>query len=113
MAATNESLIDGIQPGVTTVVVGYTSPASGAGTRLTAFTATNNSATTAKYSVFIVPNGGAADTTNKIINLNSLAAEAEESPIIQNHFIPAGGTLEVQVDTATTIAFRATGIEYT
>ena len=111
--ATNKVLADGIQPTVTTVETLYTAPASGGGTRVIAFTATNTNGTTDTYDLHIVPSGGSADLTNKLIDAKSLASPASDVPAqVQNHLIPAGGTLEVKVSTGTTIAFRASGIEF-
>jgi hypothetical protein len=111
--AQNKILSDGVQPTVATLVTLYTAPAAGGGTRIIAFTATNTNGTTDTYDLHIVPKDGAADLTNKIISAKSLVLNDEDIPAaVQNHLIPAGGTLEVKVSTATTIAFRATGIEF-
>lgn len=106
-------LIDGVQPTVTTVQTLYTSPTTGAGTRVVAFTATNNGGGAATYDLHIVPNGGTADATNKLVNAKSLAAAADDVPDeVQNQLIPRGGTLAVKVSVGTTIAFRSTGNEF-
>ena len=111
--ALNKILADGIQPTVTTAVTLYTAPAAGAGTRVIAFTATNTSGTTDTYDLHIVPSGGSADATNKLVSLKSLTNPASDVPSeVQNHLIPPGGTLQVKVSTGTTVAFRATGIEF-
>jgi hypothetical protein len=111
--AANKVLIDGVQPTVTTVESLYTAPLSSAGVRVVAFTATNNGGTTETYNAFIVPQGGSPDNTNKVVNAKSLAAAAVDTPAAAlNHLIPNGGSLQVQVSTGTTIAFRATGIEF-
>ncbi len=105
-------LVDGIQPTVTTIVTLYTSPTSGSGSRVTAFTATNNSGGAASYDLHIVPSGGAADATNKLVNAKSLAAAADDVPAqVIDQLIPRGGTLETKVSVGTSIAFRATGNE--
>lgn len=111
--ANNKVLANGVQPTVTTAQTLYTAPAAGGGTRVIAFTATNTNGTTDTYDLHIVPNGGSADLTNKLIDAKSLTAPASDVPAeVQNHMIPAGGTLQVKVSTGTTIAFRATGIEF-
>lgn len=111
--AINKVLADGVQPTTTSLTTLYTSPANGAGTRVIAFTATNTNGTTDTYDAHIVPSGGSADLTNKLVNAKSLANPAADVPAeVQNHLIPAGGTLQVKVSTGTTIAFRATGIEF-
>ena len=109
----SKTLADGIQPTTTAITVVYTAPASGAGTRITAFTATNTSGSTDTYSVYIVPNGGTADATNRIIDAKSITTPLADVPAeVQEQLIPAGGTLEVAVSTGTTIAFRASGVEF-
>jgi hypothetical protein len=111
--ASNKVLADGVQPTVTTVVSLYIAPLAGAGTRIIAFTATNSSATAAKYDVHIVPDGESASDSNRLIKEKGVAADDVNVPLaIQNHLIPAGGELQVKVSTGTTIAFRATGIEF-
>ena len=111
--ATTEVLINGVQPTATTVQTLYTAPASSAGTRVIAFTATNSTVTTATYDLHVVPSGGSADDTNRVVSARSLIQNATNTPPeVQNHLIPAGGTLEIKVSVATTIAFRATGIEF-
>jgi hypothetical protein len=111
--ASNAVLANGVQPAVTTVVLLYTAPAAGAGTRITAFTAANPSATHAKFDAHIVPSGDSASDVNLVIKDQGLAAaESMLSTVLQNHLIPAGGTLQVKVSNATTITFRATGVEF-
>lgn len=111
--AINKILADGVQPTVTTVEILYTSPLAGGGTRVIAFTAANTNGTTDTYDLHIVPNGGSADLTNKLVDSRPLTSKFSDVPAeIQNHLIPPGGTLEVKVSTGTTIAFRSTGIEF-
>lgn len=110
---TNVIIANGILPGTTGVTSLYTSPANSAGTRIIAFTAADIAATTETYSAWIVPSGGSADSTNKIIPSSSLAPYTNESPPeVQNQLIPPGGQLYVQVSTASTINFRITGIQF-
>jgi len=110
----NKILADGVRPSSTALQTLYTAPSSGAGTRVIAFTASNDSASPETYDLHIVPNGGSADSTNKIVPAGAVAAtngtDVPAEP--QNHLIPAGGTLQVKVSTINTIAFRATGIEF-
>ena len=107
--AVNQTLIDGIQPGVTTAVNAYTSPANGGGTRIIAFTASIVTGTET-YRVFV---GTSASTATEIIPETSIAGPGKDTPLeLISHLIPAGSSLFVQVSTATTIAFRATGIEF-
>ncbi len=112
----NVVIANGVQPGVLTAVTLFTSPSNlGVGTRIDQFTATNQAATTEKYTVHIVPSGGSADSTNKIITGNSLnpagtgCGDVESPAELINQIIPKGGTLQVLVTTITTISFRASG----
>ena len=111
--ATNVIISNGVQPTTTSITSLYTSPVTSLGTRIIAFTACNPVGTTNTYSVWIVPASGTADNTNRIISVSSLITnESESPPELQNHLIPPGGTLQVQVSTGTTINFRSTGIQF-
>jgi hypothetical protein len=111
--ATNAVLADGVQPSVLTIVTLYTASTAAAGTRVIAFTATNSTATPAKYSLHIVPSGGTADDSNRLVSNKGIAQDVTDVPAaIQNHLIPPGGVLAVSVSVINTIAFRATGIEF-
>lgn len=113
MSAINTVMADGIRPAVLTAVTLYTSPSNGAGSRIIAFTASNDSASTETYTTHIVPAAGSATSLNKIIPLAAILANGTDVPAeVQNHLIPAGGTLQVLVSTVDTIAFRVTGIEF-
>jgi len=108
---------DGVQPGVLTAVTLYSSPTNlDVGTTIQQFTASNQSTTaTARYTVHIVPLGGSADATNKVITSNKLnpsgtgCGDIESPAELINALIPKGGTLQVLVDTITTISFIASG----
>jgi hypothetical protein len=107
--AVNKTMIDGVQPTVTTAVDSYTSPANGGGTRVVAFTASLITGSET-YRVFI---GETAIAENEIIPAVSLAGPVSDSPPeIINHFIPAGQKVFIQVSTGTTISFRMSGIEF-
>lgn len=109
--ANEVTLIDGVQLAVTVATSAYTSPPNGAGTRITAFTASNKAGnTTETYRVFI---GGAASDANEIIPTTSVSGSDKDSPLeIIGHRIPPGDELFIQVSTGTTISIRATGIEF-
>lgn len=107
--AINKSLIDGVQNSVNTAVDLYTSPASGGGTRIIAFTASLD-AGTETYRVFI---GATAAAAKEIIQATALAGPGQDSPLeLINHFIPAGQKVFVQVSTGSTIVVRSSGIEF-
>ena len=107
--ANNVTMIDGVQPTVSTVVDSYTSPANGSGTRIIAFTASLLTGSET-YRVFV---GATATAATEIIPATGLSGPDSDSPLsLINHLIPAGQKLFVQVSTGTTISFRATGIEF-
>ncbi len=86
----------------------FKSPADGAGTVITAFTATNNSGANRTYKAYIFGADGIATdavTPTKIVVRNRF----DPGNSIVNHLIPAGGTLRMESDGATSIVFRVTG----
>lgn len=107
--ATNVSMIDGVQPAVTTAVDSYTSPAGGGGTRIVSLTASLVTGTE-NYRVFV---GDSASTANEIVPARSITGPNSSAPFeLSGHYMKAGEKLFVQVSTGTTISFRATGIEF-
>ena len=107
--ATNKALIDGVQNSVNTAVDMYTSPASGGGTRIIAFTASLDTGTET-YRVFI---GATAVAAKEIIQATAVAGPGQDSPLeLINHFITPGDKIFVQVSTGSTIVVRASGIEF-
>lgn len=112
MAATNKTLIDGVQLTASAVVL-YTAPANGAGTRVTAFTATNSN-TVENYTLHIVPSSGSANLTNILVAARSLAINEPDNPAeITNQLVPAGGTIQALASTTLKISVRASGVEFT
>jgi hypothetical protein len=109
--ATEVTLIDGIQPTVSTATNAYTSPSNGGGTRITAFTASNKAGnTTETYRVFI---GATATDAKEIIPETRVAGSGKDSPFeLIGQRVPPGESIFVQPSTGTTIAFRSTGIEF-
>tara|TARA_R110000851_G_scaffold14263_1_gene48318 strand:- start:109 stop:435 length:327 start_codon:yes stop_codon:yes gene_type:complete len=107
--AINKVLIDGAQPAGTAAVDSYTSPTGGGGTRIISLTASLITGT-ANYRVFI---GSSAIASNEIIPARSITGPNSSSPFeLAGHFIGAGEKLFVQVSSGSTIAFRASGIEF-
>tara|TARA_R110000796_G_scaffold35255_5_gene90751 strand:+ start:278 stop:610 length:333 start_codon:yes stop_codon:yes gene_type:complete len=88
----------------------YTSPTGAGGTRITAFTATNNTGSNKTYKAYIYDASGTALTAvipQKIIVRNRF----DLGPSIVGQLIPAGGTLRMESSDAASIAFRVTGNE--
>ncbi len=113
MTATQKSLVDAVRPSTTSAETLYTA-AAGVTTRILKFTAYETSANADSFDLFIVPNGGSATATNRIMTNKAVAADAtEDIAEVINHILPAGASLQVQVTTADRVAFRVSGIEYT
>ncbi len=110
MAATNVVMVDGVQPAVTTAVALYTSPSLGGGTRITAVTAVNPSASTETYTVYV---GGSATDASTVLAATPLSPGANASPPeVVNQMMNAGESLWVKVSNATTITFRMSGLQF-
>jgi len=107
----NEVLVNSKQSTTAdTIEIFYTSPASGGGTLITAFTATNNTNANHLYKAYIFDSIGAvleAVTPQKII----IRDKFDLGSGIINQLIPAGGTLRMESDQASTIVWRASGKE--
>jgi hypothetical protein len=92
------------------IEVFYTSPSSGSGTRVTAFTATNDTSSSKTYKGYIYDVSGDAKVAlipQKIIVPDRFDLGA---PIV-GQIIPPGGTLRMESSDAASIAFRVTGNE--
>jgi hypothetical protein len=88
----------------------YTSPTGEGGTRVTAFTATNNTESNKTYKAYIYDASGTALTAvipQKIVIRNRF----DLGPSIVGQLIPPGGTLRMESSAASSIAFRVTGNE--
>ena len=113
MAATNKSIVDGVVLGASISTL-YTAPENGAGTRVVAFTVTNDNAAPQTYDLHVVPSGVSAGASNRLVKGASLAASEDDEPAaIQNHLVPAGGTIQALASEVSSIAVRGSGIEFT
>lgn len=88
----------------------YSSPVSGNGTLITAFSAINNSGVNASYRAYIYNSSGAAVSAvipTKIVVRNKF----DVAPSITNQLIPNGGSLRMESSAADSITFRVSGVE--
>lgn len=95
---------------VDTIETFYTAPASGGGTRITAFSASNNTTSSKTYKAYIFDASGtvlSAVVPQKII----VRDRFDLAPSIVGQLILPGGTLRMESSAATSIAFRVTGNE--
>jgi len=88
----------------------YSSPTTGAGTLITAFTATNISPASVSYKAYIVDKTGVVG--GPVIPQKIVVKDRFDSgPSIVNHVIPAGGSLRLENSTGDGISFFVTGRE--
>lgn len=110
MTVTAKTLIDAKQAAATATTE-YTCPAS-TKTIIDKFTGTNTTATAVTLDVHLVPSGGTADATNKIISAKSIAQDATYTcPEVVGHVLDAGDFIAVTASAATSITIRASGRE--
>lgn len=109
--AINVVLVNSEQSNVAnTIEIFYTSPPTGEGTIITAFTATNNTGSNRTYKAYIFDSTGAvlpAVAPLRIIIRNRFDLGSG----VINQFIPPGGTLRMESDLASSIVFRVSGKE--
>jgi hypothetical protein len=103
------TIIDGVQPTVTTAVNAYTAPSSSAGVRIVSFAATLATGTET-YDAYI---GTSATAVTQVIAGKSITGPNEDlGSALINQIIPAGQSLFVKVSTGTTITFRCSGVQF-
>ena len=91
----------------------YTVPSSTT-TIIDKFTATNIDTTDQTVSVHLVPSGGSADNTNKIIDQKSVStSETYDLTELKNHILEAGDFISVVAGAADKVVIRASGREDT
>jgi len=108
---TDITLVQGQQNTVAnTIEIFYLSPAGDGGTVITAFTASNNTASNKTYKAYIFTAAGTnegAIIPVKIVVRNRFDVGAS----IVNQIIPAGGTLRMESSAADSIIFTVSGKE--
>lgn len=78
------------------------------------FTVTNTNAGNVTFSANLVPSGGAAATSNLIVNLRSIApGECYLFPELVGQSLESGGFISTIAGTATALTISATGREIT
>lgn len=113
MAVTNKTLVDG-QAVAGAITTYYTSPLAGDGTRITAITATNYSAGTESYSVYIKADGSPAGNADLVLLSQGVASnKSDVPPEVINQFVPPGGTIQLSASLSNAISVRISGVEFT
>ena len=88
----------------------YTSPIRSGGTRVNAFTATNNTESNKTYKAYIYDSSGTA--LNAVIPQQIIVRNRFDlGSAIVGQLIPAGGSLRMESNAASSISFRVTGNE--
>lgn len=88
----------------------YTSPSTGSGTIITAFSAVNNSGVNASYEGYVYNKAGTA--VNQIIPTKIVVRNRfDVGASITNHLIEAGGTFRASSSAAGSITFHISGVE--
>ena len=89
----------------------YTAPTS-TRTIIDKFTATNTTGGAVTLTVYLVPSGQAASSSNKVLDAFSIAANTFlDLPQMQNHVLEAGDFISVLASAATSLTIRASGRE--
>lgn len=88
----------------------YTSPPQGAGTVITAFTASNDTTSSKSYLAYIFDSTGTL--VSSVIPMTIVVRDrASPGSTIINQTIPAGGSLRVESSAANSLSFYASGVE--
>lgn len=91
----------------------YVSPVNGKGTWIDKFTGRNHGGVTQKLSIWLVPNGGAADNTNLMKVKSFASGEDYAFPEIVGKFLNPGDSVYWQASAAASINAGANGRELT
>jgi hypothetical protein len=95
---------------VDTITELYTSPSSGAGTIITAFTVANSSTASASYKAYIYDSTGNA--VEPVIPLKVVVRDRfDPGRSIVNQIVPPSGTIRAENSAANALNFYASGIE--
>ena len=88
----------------------YISPLSGLGTKIKAFTASNDTTTSQSYKAYIYNSAGVP--VSSVIPFQIVSRDtADYGASIIGHVIPAGGSLRVESSNAFGLNFYVTGVE--
>lgn len=89
--------------------------ANGVRTIVDKFTATNNSASTVEFSVFLVPNGGStSDPEYRLLDRREIEPKAcYTCPEIAGHVMDSGDSIVTLASVGASITIRASGREVT
>lgn len=112
MAVTPKRLVSGSQ--LTTSAATYYTAGAIVAARIDKCVAANNSGSAATMTLHLVPSGGTADDTNKIIKTKSInAGEVYTCPEVVGHVLTPGGTIQALASAGTSITLMASGVEIT
>lgn len=113
MAVTLKRLISGSQL-TTSAATYYTVPSAGASARIDRMTLTNTTTSVVTATVYLVPSGGSAGSTNTLISAKGLAGgETYNCPEVTGQVLAAGGFIQALSNTAASLTIVASGVEVT
>ena len=108
--ATIPLVVNGENTAADTIESLYTSPSQGAGTVVTAFTASNDTTSSKSYLAYIFDSAGSL--VSSVIPMTIVVRDrASPGSTIINQTIPAGGTLRIESSAANSLNFYVSGIE--
>lgn len=82
--------------------------------RIDKFTATNTSAAVVTLSVNLVPSGGTAGASNRVVSQRSIApGESYTCPELVGQVLEPGGFISTLAGAASAVTIRASGVEIT
>ena len=113
MAATQVTLVNGVSITVaSTPVALYSSPSSGTGTIISAFTISNTSSGTVNYKCWVVPLGSIVGDEFVLVPSKAIKTLKSDVPYeVVSHFMPVSSVLYVQADAASAVSVRVSGVE--
>lgn len=110
MAIVPKRLVDGSQ--LTTSAATYYT-ATNVRSRIDSCALTNTTGGAVTATLHLVPSGGSASASNRVLSAYSIAAgQTYVPPGIIGQWIESGGTLQALASSATSISLVASGVEY-
>lgn len=105
-------LVDSTKNGVAdTIESFYSSPDGGGGTRITSFSASNNTVSSKTYKAYLFNQSGTGPIEAVVPQKIVVRDRFDLGPSITGQLIPPGGSLRMESSDANSISFRVTGNE--
>lgn len=114
MSATQKTLVNGVFTATADTPINvYTSPATGDGTMITAFTVGNGTSLNATYKTWVVPSGSSVGDEFLLVPERTIktGAPTDVPYEVVGHFMPVSSSLFIESDTVNSLGFRVSGVE--